>query len=121
MSQVTPINFDQSRQLLSDWCAKNNFEMYEHGSYLGISCENGDRRLYFYYDKENNVYPAFFSWLPHSSQQYPRQITLLPYPGNCMHVFISKLERSMRLAAEGIDHLDRLYDKEEIWRLAQSK
>lgn len=103
---------------VANWCQANGFEFYSSGSHIGVVCEYGDKRLYFY--GESQVYPAFFSWSPRPRiRGQSQKITLLPYPGNSIAKFIEKLNKSLVMASSCTDHLGRPYDKDKVWKLAQ--
>ena len=106
---------------IEKWCAENGFDVYRHGGHVGIICEYGDRKLLFLKGDDESPRPAFFSWSPCPRHQgEPDKLILLPYPGDSLAVFLKKLNASRVMATNGIDHLNRPYDKEIIWRQAQA-
>jgi hypothetical protein len=49
--------------LIEKWCSENGFDVYRHGSHVGIICEYGDRKLLFLKGDDESPRPAFFRGL----------------------------------------------------------
>lgn len=110
----------QEQQAVQAWAQEHGFKTHECNSVVGIVCKFGDKRMLFAKRNAVCVQPMFFAWSPmYREKGKYAELVLLPYPNTSAADFIDRLGKSHAAARQGVDHLGKPYDQDEMFKCGQ--